>query len=116
MIFQFSPDKGGLQKFLGPLEAQIMTALWDQQHYPASAKAIHKALLQERQIAYTTINTTMDRLVRKGMVQRDKQGSAFGYRPAYPSESEFLEAAISHILVSLHEFDGRVSFGMEVVA
>lgn len=57
-----------------------MKALW------AAGKAtvheIRAGLLPDRPLAYTTVMTVMDRLARKGIVERDKRGHAHLYRPA----------------------------------
>lgn len=61
-----------------------MKALW------AAGKAtvheIRAGLLPDRPLAYTTVMTVMDRLARKGIVERDKQGHAHLYRPAVTEE------------------------------
>lgn len=63
---------------LGELELAVMEALW--RRAPASVKDVGQALA-ERQLAYTTVMTTLDRLHKKGLLDRDKQGHAFLYRP-----------------------------------
>lgn len=63
---------------LGELELAVMEALW--RRAPASVKDVGQAL-PERHLAYTTIMTTLDRLHKKGLLDRDKQGHAFLYRP-----------------------------------
>lgn len=63
---------------LGDLELAVMEALWRQA--PASVKDVSQALAA-RQLAYTTVMTTLDRLHKKGLLDREKQGHAFLYRP-----------------------------------
>lgn len=46
----------------------------------ASVRDVHRLL--ERPVAYTTLMTTMDRLFRKGLLTREKEGRAFVYEPA----------------------------------
>ncbi len=57
-----------------------MAALW------AAGKAtvheIRAQLLPRRPLAYTTVMTVMDRLARKGVVEREKRGRAHLYHPA----------------------------------
>lgn len=55
-----------------------MEALW--RHFPASVRDVSQALAG-RKLAYTTIMTTLDRLYKKGLLDRDKQSHAFLYRP-----------------------------------
>jgi len=62
---------------LGPLEWRVLEALWTR-----SASASVRDLQPEfREIAYTTLMTTLDRLFRKGVLDRSKQGRAFFYQP-----------------------------------
>ena len=46
----------------------------------ATVRDIRDALAQRRPRAYTTIMTIMDRLARKGVVERRKSGRAYVYR------------------------------------
>jgi predicted transcriptional regulator len=61
----------------GPLEWRVLSALWDR-NSPASVRDLQPAFTE---IAYTTLMTTLDRLHRKGMLTRTKQGRAFLYQP-----------------------------------
>ena len=60
---------------LGPLETRLLELLWSQRR-PATVRHIRRALPQ---LAYTTIMTTLDRLYRKGLLLRHKDGRAFAY-------------------------------------
>ncbi|HSC76954.1 MAG TPA: BlaI/MecI/CopY family transcriptional regulator, partial [Candidatus Acidoferrales bacterium] len=63
---------------LPPLELECMKALWAQGE--ASVREIREQLLAEgRALAYTTVETIMDRLARKGAVARRKVGRAHRY-------------------------------------
>ncbi len=63
----------------GPLEWRVLEALWD---YGTEASVRD---LQPRfsEIAYTTLMTTLDRLHRKGVLDRTKDGRAFRYSPCH---------------------------------
>jgi predicted transcriptional regulator len=62
---------------VGPLEWRVLDALWKR-----AAPATVRDLQPEFQdIAYTTLMTTMDRLHRKRVLARTKQGRAFLYHP-----------------------------------
>ena len=56
-----------------------MEALWDAP--PRSVRDVWKAL-RGRRPAYTTVMTTLDRLYRKGLLARTRDGLAYVYRPA----------------------------------
>jgi predicted transcriptional regulator len=68
------------------LEATIMQVVWRQ--FPVSARDVLRALEHEKERAYTTIMTTMDRLHKKGHLRRSKEGLAWVYAPMM-SEAEY---------------------------
>ena len=72
---------------LGPLETRLLGLLWAQPD-PATVAHIRRALPE---LAYTTIMTTLDRLYRKGLLSRDKDGRAFAYAPRYTRAELFSE-------------------------
>lgn len=82
----FSPDRRGLGQVLGPLEAEIMGLVWQQGQ--TTVKQIHRMLSRQREIAYTTVMTTMSRLADKGILKRTRRGMAYLYRPSM-SKTEF---------------------------
>lgn len=43
--------------------------------------------LRDRELAYTTVMTVLDRLAGKGMVERERDGRAWRYRPAASREA-----------------------------
>ena len=81
---------------LGPLESRLLEQLWAQPR-PATVAHIRRALPE---LAYTTIMTTLDRLYRKGLLLRDKDGRAFAYAPRY-TRAELLSELISGQVVDL---------------
>jgi predicted transcriptional regulator len=64
---------------LAPLELDCMNALWHLGE--ATVREIHAALATTRPRAYTTIMTILDRLAQKGVVERQKAGRAWLYKP-----------------------------------
>jgi len=64
-------------RVFGPLEWRVLEALW---RYDGSA-AVRDLQPQFPDTAYTTLMTTLDRLHRKGVLAREKQGRAFKYSP-----------------------------------
>jgi predicted transcriptional regulator len=75
--FPQSNDRAAVAGRLGPLERRVLDALWARTD-PASVRDLQPEF---REIAYTTLMTTLDRLHRKGMLGRTKQGRAFFYQP-----------------------------------
>jgi len=62
-----------------PLELLCLSALWTIEE--GDVKAVREMVAQSRPLAYTTIMTVLDRLVRKGMLARRKVGRRFVYAP-----------------------------------
>lgn len=77
---------------LPPLELECMKALWAQGQ--ASVKDIRAQIngSNGRALAYTTIETIMDRLTRKGVVVRRKVGRAHLYTPQYQAAAARADA------------------------
>lgn len=74
----------GLRQF-GELEAVVMDLLWSREG-ASTVRSVYDELRGGRQIAYTTVMSTMDNLFRKGWLERDKVGLAYHYRPAMTRE------------------------------
>ncbi|MGA4506447.1 BlaI/MecI/CopY family transcriptional regulator [Propionibacteriaceae bacterium G1746] len=66
---------------LGDLESAIMDVLWASRE-PLSVRVVFEQLSADRQLAYTTVMTVLDRLAKKGTVLREQQGRAWIYRPS----------------------------------
>jgi predicted transcriptional regulator len=70
---------------LGELERAVMEVLWDR-GTPATVREVAE-VLRDRDLAYTTVMTVLDRLAGKGMVERERAGRAWSYRPAASREA-----------------------------
>jgi len=64
---------------LGPLELLVMESLW--QHGECNVRDVADRL--QRPLAYTTVMTTLDRLFKKGLLNRRKDQRAFFYAPRF---------------------------------
>jgi predicted transcriptional regulator len=74
--FSFSRGpRGDLGAFFGSLEVRVLEALW-RRRAPASVRDLQADFPRT---AYTTLMTTLDRLHRKGVLERVKSGRAFRY-------------------------------------
>jgi predicted transcriptional regulator len=62
----------------GDLEVVVMQLVWDRDR-PVTVRELLSELLCDREIAYTTVMTTMDNLHRKGWLSRVKDGKAYRY-------------------------------------
>lgn len=67
---------------LGKLESEVMERIWARGEI--SVRELHLELAAR--LAYTTVMTTLDRLYKKGILQRRKVGKAFYYVPAMTQE------------------------------
>lgn len=76
-----------------------MDALW-RRSAPTSVRDVHAELAAQREIAYTTVMTVLDRLSKKGIVVRQLDGRAWFYEPAH-SRVELYARAIEDILGDL---------------
>lgn len=65
----------------GELEHRILEVLWGSKT-PLTVAAVHRDLHPERDLAYTTVMTVLDRLAKKGLADRELVGRAWEYRPA----------------------------------
>lgn len=74
-----------------------------------TVRQVLEALAEERPLAYTTVQTVMDRLARKGLLLRRPEGKANAYYPARNREDhtasamqEVLESAVDPQAALLH--------------
>src|SRR5262245_6193947 len=65
-------------KSLGPLELELLQEIWAGGEM--SVRDVHRR--HTGGLAYTTLMTTLDRLYKKGFLERKKSGRAFLYSPA----------------------------------
>jgi len=83
---------------LPPLELECMKAVWEQGE--ASVRQIREQLAADhRPLAYTTVETIMDRLSRKGAVSRRKVGKAHVYTAVYlksAARAQAVAAVVEH--------------------
>jgi predicted transcriptional regulator len=78
-----------------PLELLCLKALWSLQE--GNVKAVQGIVAETRPLAYTTIMTVLERLLRKGKLSRRKVGRSFVYLPL-ASRDEMRHAAVKELL------------------
>lgn len=97
----FRPDRPGIRKVLGDLEAEIMELIWAR---PAgqgtTVRDIFEILYERRRIAYTTVMSTMARLAHKHLLRAEKADAAYVYYPTM-SQEEFVSGFVGRILEDL---------------
>lgn len=83
------PEGDVLSPTFGPLETKVLEALW-QARRPATVRDLRASFPR---CAYTTLMTTLDRLHKKGVLERAKVGRAFAYEPRF--ERREIEARLA---------------------
>ncbi|HEX9620021.1 MAG TPA: BlaI/MecI/CopY family transcriptional regulator [Polyangiaceae bacterium] len=97
---RFRPEQVGLRAALFDLEADIMDAVWTKRWNEFCVADVQRELERERDIAYTTVMTTVGRLHDKGLLARVRDGRRYVYRPIM-SRAEFSETMARELLSSL---------------
>lgn len=88
---------------LGSLESQLMERIWARGEI--SVRDLHAEL--ESRLAYTTIMTTLDRLFKKGLLNRRRAGKPYLYE-AKLSENEYHERLTQHFFgMVMHDGKNR---------
>jgi predicted transcriptional regulator len=77
-------DAAKQRKQLTPLELKIMKVLWTRG--PSTVQAVVDGLAATPKLAYTTVQTMLNVLHRKGRVNRTQQGRAYEYAPILSRE------------------------------
>ena len=72
-----------------------LSALWSLEE--ANVREVRRVVAETRPLAYTTIMTVLERLVRKGRLRRRKVGRAFAYAPTEPRDA-VRRAAVKELL------------------
>lgn len=76
------PTKEKTKQTLTPLELEIMQVLWEN-----GASTVTEVIPKlKAELAYTTVQTMLMVLLRKGKVKRTQEGRAFRYRPVVSRE------------------------------
>jgi predicted transcriptional regulator len=86
---------------LTPLELEIMEVLWETG--AANVQAVQQGL--KRELAYTTVQTMLNILHRKGKVKRALKDRAYFYKPAV-SRRQVVRQAVNDLVE--HLFGGSV--------
>jgi predicted transcriptional regulator len=110
-VSQYNIDGKALEAFLGPLEANTMEAIWISKKTPVTVREIYEALKKTKNIAYTTVMSTMDRLFEKHLldrkIEKGRGGLYYVYWPALEKQN-FQKSAIREVLSSLIDNFGEV--------
>jgi predicted transcriptional regulator len=97
----FKSSQEILENGLGALEREVMTVAWGRDEFSVRDACADLG----SSVAYTTVMTTMDRLYKKGLLARRKEGRAFVYR-ATATKHELEGAVATELVQSLIQRDG----------
>ncbi len=117
----FRPDRPGIRKVLGDLEAEIMELVWSRPVGQGTAVRDVFEILYERRhergrIAYTTVMNTMTRLARKNLLRVEKKDLAYIYYPTL-TQQEFISRFVGRILEDLFvNFSGATREGVHALS
>jgi predicted transcriptional regulator len=67
---------------LGDLERAVMDHLWSTPD-PQTVRQVHEALSEQRDLAYTTVMTVLQRLAKKNLVSQIRDDRAHRYVPVH---------------------------------
>lgn len=103
---------------LGELEKLVLQYLWSVPE--GDAKQVHGVLGQSRDSSLNTIQSTLDRLFKKGLLSRSKQGHAYFYKAKVDREgliarlitnvtSDFVEEGEHSLIAAFSSASGNLN-------
>ena len=93
---QFSPNMEDSNIYQpSDVELEILQILWE--HQPASVRKVHEVICERREVSYTTVLTFLQRMTKKNMVERHKEGKTHFYQ-AVPKENEVQQTLFQRLL------------------
>lgn len=110
---RFRPEQEGLRVSLFDLEADIMEIVWSRGWDEFVVADVQHELELHRNIAYTTVMTTVGRLHAKGLLDRLRVGRRYVYRPLM-NRGEFSEAMARELLGSFSGLGHRHALALLV--
>jgi BlaI family transcriptional regulator, penicillinase repressor len=99
--------KGSPFTGIGSLEADILAVVWERKQ--STVRDVYETLREQRQIAYTTVMTVMNNLVKKELLTQDRTAIAYVYTPAIPG-NEVASTIMDSVVQRL--FRGRLNVAL----
>jgi BlaI family transcriptional regulator, penicillinase repressor len=84
---------------IGSLEADILAIVWEKER--VTVRDVYETLRERRPIAYTTVMTVMNNLVKKNLLTQDRTNIAYVYVPAIPGAEvaqTILDSVVNRLL------------------
>jgi predicted transcriptional regulator len=98
---------------LGSLERAIMDVLWDAGR-SLRVRELLATLNEERELAYTTVQTVAERLVKKGLLVRTPYRNAFKYAAAYSRDEHVSRLMLEALAASTDRLPVLARFAQSV--
>ncbi|MFI7153095.1 BlaI/MecI/CopY family transcriptional regulator [Nonomuraea sp. NPDC050022] len=98
---------------LGSLERAIMDVLWDAGK-PMRVRELLATLNEARELAYTTVQTVAERLVKKGLLVRTPYRNAFKYAAAYSRDEHVTRLMLEALAASTDRLPVLARFAQSV--
>lgn len=89
-----------LNSTLGELELLVLERIWT--NPGTDAKTLFATLSMDRKISLSTVQSTVERLVRKGVLDREKIGHSYRYFPLR-SRGELMGSMLREVIKLLHD-------------
>ena len=90
---------------LGDLERAVMDHLWGADQ-PQTVRQVHQSLCTQRDLAYTTVMTVLQRLARKDLVVQIRDDRAHRYAPTH-GRDELVAGLMVDALAQAADSDDR---------
>lgn len=97
----------------GELERAVMDLVWSAPE-PMTVRRVMESMAPDRPLAYTTVQTVMDRLARKGLLLRRAQGKANAYSPAR-SREDHTAAVMQQVLHGVADTEAALLHFVELM-
>ncbi|MFI6501925.1 BlaI/MecI/CopY family transcriptional regulator [Nonomuraea typhae] len=98
---------------LGSLERAIMDVLWDARK-PLLVREVLVRLSEERALAYTTVQTVAERLLKKGLLVRTPYRNAFRYAAAHSRDEHLSRLMLEALAASTDRLPVLARFAQSV--
>ena len=113
LSFRLRNGKRGLAVRLHDLEAEVMDVVWSRRLERFAVSDVLGVLEKRREIAYTTVMTTLARLHDKGLLKRRRDGKRYLYESRM-SREDFLKQTAREVLEGIGAPGGHESLALLV--
>jgi len=96
----FKFQNKGIAKVLGELEAEVMEHIWKQKISTVREICDQLCRTRKKGISFNTIMTVMNRLVQKGLLEKQQGVNCYEYKPKL-TKREFLDNISNHVIKDL---------------